>query len=417
MSYFDTIKFHSESQPDPKDVHGFADQFHLDSIPPEPIDWLWPFRIPRGCVSLLTGPPGSGKSLVALDLAARLSRGRPWPDQPDGQAPYPFVPFAFNPDADEGPTDPDAPPPPPPPPNSASVMLVNAEDDLARTICPRLAVLGADLRRLVALGADTFNAHGYSGPVEFPQDLRQLERFLNKCGQAVRLVIIDPLAAFLGRADATSNKAIRKLMASLSQLAQRTDTAILCVAHHTKRSQSLLPIDRPLGSVAMTGVARAVWAVVPHDTDPERRTLLPLKNNYGPLSSPLTFRIHPCTSIAHPTITWDEPGPPLGTSGGALRADSPSDAARPFQAVRCDTPSGHRRATPVLDKAVALLTKVLAHGPVHSLAVTAAAEAHLISREPLRKAMDALGITTHCEGTGIGPRSKWFWSLPTTSDP
>src|SRR5258705_500734 len=135
MSYFDTIKFHSESQPDPKEVHGFADQFHLDSIPPEPIDWLWPFRIPRACVSLL-----------------------------------------------------------------------------ARTICPRLAVLGADLRRVVALGPDTFNAHGYSGPVEFPQDIRQLERFLNKCGGACRLVIIDPLAAFLGRADATSNKAIRKLM-------------------------------------------------------------------------------------------------------------------------------------------------------------------------------------------------------------
>src|SRR4051794_10403470 len=148
MSYFDSIKFRSEENPRPEDVHGFADQFHLDSIPPERIDWLWPFRIPRGCVSLLTGPPGSGKSLVALDLAARLSRGRPWPDQPSGQAPYPFVPFPFKYPDDQDPSTPTE----PFAPNSAAVVLINAEDDLARTVCPRLAVLGADLRRVMALG-------------------------------------------------------------------------------------------------------------------------------------------------------------------------------------------------------------------------------------------------------------------------
>src|SRR5258708_17584462 len=44
------------------------------------VDWLWPGKIPRGRVTLIEGPAGAGKSMVALDLAARLSSGRAWPD-------------------------------------------------------------------------------------------------------------------------------------------------------------------------------------------------------------------------------------------------------------------------------------------------------------------------------------------------
>jgi hypothetical protein len=43
------------------------------------VPWLWPGRIALGRVTLLVGDPGVGKSLVALDIAARVSTGRPWP--------------------------------------------------------------------------------------------------------------------------------------------------------------------------------------------------------------------------------------------------------------------------------------------------------------------------------------------------
>src|SRR5262249_31552332 len=45
-----------------------------------PVRWLWPERLARGKLSILVGDPGLGKSLVTLDLAARLSTGRGWPD-------------------------------------------------------------------------------------------------------------------------------------------------------------------------------------------------------------------------------------------------------------------------------------------------------------------------------------------------
>src|SRR4029077_12718205 len=52
----------------------------LTSLTKRPVDWLWPERIPIGKVTLLVGDPGLGKSLVALDIAARVSTGKPWPD-------------------------------------------------------------------------------------------------------------------------------------------------------------------------------------------------------------------------------------------------------------------------------------------------------------------------------------------------
>ena len=43
-------------------------------VPTAPIEWLWPNRIPLGKVTLLVGDPGLGKSLLALDLAAIVSK-------------------------------------------------------------------------------------------------------------------------------------------------------------------------------------------------------------------------------------------------------------------------------------------------------------------------------------------------------
>ncbi|MFN0056596.1 MAG: AAA family ATPase [Planctomycetales bacterium] len=46
---------------------------------PDPLEWIWPRVIPRGSLTLLAGMPGIGKSFVAIDIAARLSGGLPWP--------------------------------------------------------------------------------------------------------------------------------------------------------------------------------------------------------------------------------------------------------------------------------------------------------------------------------------------------
>src|SRR5215470_17032700 len=53
-------------------------------IKQQPVDWIWPGRIALGKMTLLGGDPGAGKSQIATDICARMSKGRPWPD--DGKA-------------------------------------------------------------------------------------------------------------------------------------------------------------------------------------------------------------------------------------------------------------------------------------------------------------------------------------------
>jgi len=52
----------------------------LSSVEPEDVSWLWPSWLALGKLVLLDGDPGLGKSAMTLDLAARVSSGRSFPD-------------------------------------------------------------------------------------------------------------------------------------------------------------------------------------------------------------------------------------------------------------------------------------------------------------------------------------------------
>jgi hypothetical protein len=52
-----------------------SDVVWFSEIEPVEVDWLWPTRIPAGRITLLVGLPGKGKSLVTVDMAARVSTG------------------------------------------------------------------------------------------------------------------------------------------------------------------------------------------------------------------------------------------------------------------------------------------------------------------------------------------------------
>ena len=83
-----------------------------------PLDWLWPRYLARGKLALLDGDPEMGKSLVTLDLIARLSRGGPMPDGATVSRP-------------------------------GTSILVSVEDSAADTIRPRAEAAGVDLARLI----------------------------------------------------------------------------------------------------------------------------------------------------------------------------------------------------------------------------------------------------------------------------
>ena len=89
----------------------------LSQVKAEAVCWLWPARIPRGKLTIIDGDPGLGKSVLTLDLAARISRGQPMPfvDREPGEDVVP-----------------------------AGVVLLTAEDGLQDTVRPRLDAAGAN---------------------------------------------------------------------------------------------------------------------------------------------------------------------------------------------------------------------------------------------------------------------------------
>src|SRR5205085_5650659 len=93
----------------------------VSALTARPVAWLWPGRLALGKLAMLDGDPGLGKSYLALDLCARLSTGRPFPD--GGEAGCP-----------------------------GSSLVLNVEDSEADTVRPRLQALGADLDRVFLVG-------------------------------------------------------------------------------------------------------------------------------------------------------------------------------------------------------------------------------------------------------------------------
>lgn len=223
----------------------------LADVHPQPVRWLWPNRIPLGKVTLLVGDPKKGKSVLTLDIAARVTTGAGWPDAP-GQR--------FDP---------------------GGVVLLSAEDDLADTIRPRLDAAGADVSRIVSLQAVEHRDSKSGAMVKAGftlADLLALEAAIAQT-PACRLVVIDPVSAYLAGADSHVNAEVRAALAPLAELAQRTGVAVLLVTHLRKGEG--LAVYRAIGSIAFTAAARAVWAVAQDRDDPtgHRRLLLPVGCN------------------------------------------------------------------------------------------------------------------------------------------
>lgn len=225
----------------------------LSNVEPEKVEWLWPGRIPYGKVSIIDGDPGQGKSALTIDLAARITRGREWPD---GGRPDP-----------------------------GGAVICSAEDGLADTIRPRLDAAGGDPQKVLALA--TVPLPGDSERmIEIPADLDLLREAIRQVD--ARLLIIDPLMAFLPpEADAHKDQHVRRALSPLAKMAESTGCAVVVVRHLNKGGGTVL--YRGGGSVGIIGAARSGMLVAPHPEDDDLRVLAPTKNNLAAHAPTLAF--------------------------------------------------------------------------------------------------------------------------------
>lgn len=328
----------------------------LSDVAPEPVSWLWPGRIALGKLTLLAGDPGLGKSFLTLDVAARCSTGAGWPDRPGER---------FEP---------------------GGVVLLTAEDGLADTIRPRLDAAGADVRRIVAIEAvQMVGGNGRTGERGFDLglDLPALEAAIRSVDPC-RLVIVDPLTAYLGGVDSHKNADIRALLAPLARVAEAHRVALLVVSHLNK-SAGGPAIYRAMGSLAFAAAARTVWAVVKDRDDARRRLVLPVKSNISGDVGGLAYSIMGQDRAA--VVAW-EPEPVHMTA----------DEAMSERRVDADEPDG----------GAAWLRDFLADGPRAATDGWEAAAAEGFGKAAVRRAMKSLGVTPRKSGFDGG----WMWALP-----
>ncbi len=356
-----------------------------NEIESEPLLWLWPARIPLGKLTLLIGDPGTGKSLLIADLAARVSAGRPWPDAPT--PPPPLVPQSLNPSI------------PPRPPTA--VVLVCPEDSAGDTLQPRLSAAGANLALVCLLDGVTGTYPSSLGPRVpscLPLTLPDHLPILAEAVRAVtcpRLVILDPLHALLSPAAQASADGLAKTLAGLADIARSYGVAIVAVGHLSKTSAHRT-LYRVRGSLALVAAARSVLLLTADPDRSDRRILAPLKTVYGPPPPPLALRIAP-----GPRLEWNPPGPVFGS------------ATDPPVLTTCTdlldlSPDAHS----ALSEACAWLPDFLSAGPRPVYEVLRAARASAISLRTLQRAKRLLAIRS------VRPAhdSPWFWSLEQRPD-
>lgn len=154
----------------------------VSEVQAKPVQWLWEGRIPFGKVTLLDGEPGTGKSLLAMDVAARVSRGTVMPHSRQKPA------------------------------SAANVVLFNDDDNLADTIRPRLEAAGADLSRIRCVDGEISAAD--------VQELRPA------------LIILDPLSVYLCLEGGDVSG--RQVLKRITTLAKETGAAVLAVQYLPK---------------------------------------------------------------------------------------------------------------------------------------------------------------------------------------
>ena len=307
-------------------------------ISPEPISWLWEPHFAFGKFSMIIGDPGLGKSTLTAMLASHVSTGRCWPD---GML------------CSQG-----------------EVLLVNAEDDPGDTTRPRLDAAGANPHCVHILDSVTDYMRG--GVKSFNLgDMWAIEDFIVR-NPTVRMIILDPISAFLVDIDSHRNSDVRGLLAPIAALAAKWRIAIIGISHLNKAQSAA--IYRVSGSLGFVAAARSVYLLGKPEENTEKRVLVPVKNNLGPNTFGVAYRIL-ANEAKVPFVEWLNEKVEL-TADQLLNKDNNDQSS-------------------ATDDCADWLKSLFADGPLKAKDVACAAEDLGFSAKTLRRAKEKLGVCTN----------------------
>jgi len=327
----------------------------------ERIEWQWEGYLPKGKLALVAGAGETGKTSVALSMAATTSNGGVWPDGTQCEKP-------------------------------GSVLIFSTEDDAPTTIFPRLIAMGANPTNIAVIAyntSDNKTKRRFDPAVDMPV----LERHALARGN-VSLIIIDPITSAV-TGDMNKTNEVRRGLQSVVETAAKVGCAVIGITHFTKNSEGRNPADRVIGSQAFAAYARMVL-VAARDEQSPKRVLTRAKSNISLTGGGFSYSLREVTlpekNIRTLAVVWGEQL--VGSAREILATVEHKDE---------EPESSHTQT----DEAQAFLKEALKDGPRYQKHLVDEAKERLgIQERTLQRARQRLGVTTRKQSNG-----NWMWSL------
>ena len=307
-------------------------------------NWLWKPLIPYESVTLIQGDGGDGKTTMILTIAAMVSRGVKPPTLFQGK----LCPSESCP--------------------PVTTFYLTSEDEISDTT----------LKRFIRAGGDT-TRFAYSAELQHHMTLREDELRSAIAQTGCRLLIIDPLQAFLPEGTHLGNiTKMRTVFTMLANLAKTTGVAIVLVGHLNK-NESSKDIHRGLGSIDIASAVRSVLMVEMDRKDHSFRTVRAIKNNFDESDyTPIRLLMDEERKLSFVEVDDEE-----------------------FESTLSPVPASTKA-----EAAATLLRKILKDGPVPVARINQIMLTHKIGAKTAQRARHRIGAVQESED-GV-----YVWRLP-----
>lgn len=329
-------------------------------ITPEAISWLWDGWLAKGKLHILAGAAGTGKTTLALSLAAIITQGGKFPDGSLCPA--------------------------------GSVLIWSGEDSAADTLVPRLIAAGADRTKVHFV--ETTNLGFESRSFDPANDMQALKI---KAAQLpdLAMLILDPIVNAVA-SDSHKNGEVRRALQPVVDFASKLNCAVVGITHLSKGTQGKEPLERVTGSLAFGALARIVILTSKiKEGELTKRIVCRAKSNIGKDSDGYEYDLKGIeieSGIFTSLAVW---GVPL--VGEAIDLLTPPNGG-----------SANGMGVNAVGEAKSFLLEILANGEVPHQNIEQGAKGAGISWASIRRAKSELGVIS--KKSLLGP--EWYWRLP-----
>ena len=337
-------------------------------INPEPIQWIWDGWLAKGKLHILAGSPGTGKTSLALSLAAILSTGGVWPSGEKS--------------------------------NALKTIIWSGEDSIEDTLIPRLIACGADLKNIEFVGG-VYTRNNKMRTFDPAVDMPLLRRAIEHAGD-IGLVIIDSIVSAIA-SDTHKNGEVRRGLQPIVDIADQFKCAVIGISHLSKGTTGRDPVERINGSIAFGAVARIVLMALKTSSSQKSelsdRLIVRAKSNLGPDRGGYYYAINEKILHDYPDIksTYTEWGEYVDAEARDLM-------------TQAESPHTNNRSE--LADAEDFLRDILSNDSLSATEIFKRALSDGFSGSTIRRAKKALGIKSQRKD-GLGADGKWEWVLPT----